>query len=71
MVAFNEESAIYKGEMTKDITKMSLLERDIWRNEVAIKTKKYLFSIGQPLVYRREDGSVIAEYADGKIEIIR
>jgi hypothetical protein len=55
--------------MTKSPFLMTAEEREEWEVLMQAKTRAYLFSIGQPLVYIR-DGQMIAEYADGKIEIL-
>lgn len=57
--------------MTKDPFYMTEEELAEWELECAADARKYLFSIGQPLVYRREDGHTVAEYKDGRIEIVR
>lgn len=65
------DDVVFKiGRMTKDLRRMTMEERDQWQKEAAIRAKDYLFSIGQPLVYKR-DGHVIAEYKDGRVEIVR
>jgi hypothetical protein len=65
------DEVVFKiGRMTKDPRRMTKEERDQWQIEAARRAKDYLFSIGQPLVYKR-DGHVIAEYNDGRVEIVR
>lgn len=59
------------GTMTKDPFDMTEEELAEWEQECADDARKYLFSIGQPLVYRREDGHTVAEYKDGRVEIVR
>lgn len=66
-----EEIKYQVGTMTKDPVDMDESELAEWEKECAEDARKYLFSIGQPLVYRREDGHTVAEYEDGRIEIIR
>lgn len=60
----------YRGEMTKNVLEMNLAERQEWKKEINQKIRTYLFSINMPLVHRI-DGKVVAEFADGRIEIIR
>jgi hypothetical protein len=60
----------YQGTMTKRIIDMTPSEREAYYQNAAIKVRERLFSIGQPLVHEK-NGQVIAEYANGKIEIIR
>jgi hypothetical protein len=60
----------YRGEMTKPIVDMTFEEREEWKKEVNKKIRTYLFSINMPLVHKI-DGKVVAEFADGRIEIIR
>ncbi len=62
-----DEDLIRKGTMTKNPIHMTPEELEAWKKERDIHTRQYLFSIGQPLVYRK-DGKIIAEYADGTIE---
>jgi hypothetical protein len=71
----NEESNIvaftgYRGEMTKNVLEMDFAERQEWKKEINQKIRTYLFSINMPLVHKI-DGKVVAEFADGRIEIIR
>ena len=63
------EQLVKKGTMTKSPFLMTAEEREEWEVRMQAKTRAYLFSIGQPLVYKR-DGQMIAEYANGNIEII-
>lgn len=60
----------YRGTMTKRIIDMTPAERAAYYQAAAIQAKEYLFSIGQPWVHEK-NGQVVAEYADGRIEIIR
>ncbi|AYD48781.1 hypothetical protein [Arachidicoccus soli] len=62
-----DEDLITKGMMTKNPIRMTPEELEAWKKERDIYVRQYLFSIGQPLVYRK-DGKIIAEYADGRIE---
>ncbi len=59
----------YHGEMPKPIYSMTANERKAYYEAAAIKTREYLFSIGQSLVYRK-NGRMIAESADGSIEVL-
>jgi hypothetical protein len=60
----------YRGEMTKPIIDMTLEERQLWKKEINQKIRKTLFEINMPFVHQI-DGNIVAEYADGRIEIIR
>ena len=60
----------YRGEMTKPIIDMTLEERQVWKQEINQKIRKTLFAINMPFVHEI-DGKVVAELADGTIEIIR
>ena len=60
----------YRGEMTKPIIDMTLEERHVWEQEINQKIRKTLFAINMPFVHKI-DGKVVAELADGTIEIIR
>jgi len=48
---------------------MTPAERNDWELRMQAEAEAYLFSIGQPLVYEKE-GLMIAEYADGNIQIL-
>ena len=41
-----------------------------WRVQKQAEARAFLFWIGQPPVYEK-DGGMIAEYADGRIELVR
>lgn len=60
---------IHEGTMVKRIIDMTPQEREVYYKAVALKAKERLFAIGQPWVYEK-NGQVLAEYADGRIEII-
>ena len=60
----------YQGTMTKRIIDMSPSERAAYYQAAALKARERLSSIGQPLVHEK-NGQVVAEYANGKIEVIR
>jgi hypothetical protein len=60
----------YRGTMTKNISEMTPEEYKVWQIEVNNEAKRTLFAKNMPLV-RTQDGRVIAEYPDGRIEIIR
>lgn len=64
------EIATYRGRLEKSIAQMTHNERVEHYKIAAIRTREFLFSIGQPLVHQK-DGHLVAEYADGKITIIR
>lgn len=51
-----EEIKYQVGTMTKDPFDTDGEELAVWEQECADDARKYLFSIGQPLVHRREDG---------------
>jgi hypothetical protein len=56
--------------LKKPIYEMTLQEREEFYKDMAMKTKAYLFSIGQPFVFEKE-GKILAEYADGTIKVVR
>ena len=58
------------GTMVKDPRDMTDTERAVWQKQCASDARDYLFSIGQPLVYRETNGQLVAEYANGRVEII-
>lgn len=60
----------YKGTMKKDIAEMTPDEYKAWQFAANIEIKRFLFAKNMPLVHKK-DGHVVAEYADGRIEIIR
>ena len=60
----------YRGEMTKPIIDMTYEERQTWKREINQKIRKTLFAINMPFVHKI-DGKIVAELADGTIEIIR
>lgn len=60
-----------QGRMIKDPRTMQPEEQAEWQRQCAQHAREYLFSIGQPLVYRRSDGHTVAEYADGRITVVR
>ncbi len=64
------EDLVKKGEMIKAPWDMTEVEREAWYKHNQIKAENYLFSIGQPLVYQK-GSEIIAEYADGKTEVVR
>jgi hypothetical protein len=68
--SMSDEVVFKVGRMTKDPRSMTREERIEWQKETAKRTRDYLFSIGQPLVYKR-DGRVVAEHKDGRVQIIR
>ena len=59
------------GTLKKTIEEMSEVEYEEWEKSIQTDAKEYLFSIGQPLVYIREDGRTVAEHKNGTIEIVR
>lgn len=64
-----EEALVKKGVMKKKPLDMTEQERTEWEKNAFERARDYLFSIGQPLVYRK-NGQMIAEYADGRIKKI-
>jgi predicted AAA+ superfamily ATPase len=67
----NQDIEFKTGKMTKDPRSMSDEERREWERRCAENARNYLFSIGQPLVYKQKDGRTVAEYKDGRIQVIR
>lgn len=59
-----------KGSMGKSVFEMSESEFHIWQENNKKNARKYLFSIGQPLVYFKNNKPV-AEFEDGRIDIIK
>ena len=70
MLEIPEEELLRKGKMTKSPFDMTFAEEKAWRIEKQAEARAFLFSIGQPLVYKK-DGVMISEYADGRIKPIR
>ena len=64
------EIATYQGKLKKSIAQMTLKEQKEHYEFAKIRTREYLFSIGQPVV-RQEDDCIVAEYADGKIVVVK
>jgi hypothetical protein len=64
-----EDQLFRKGIMTKDPFDMTPEEEKQWQIEAQERAKVRIFAAGQPLVYEK-NGQMIAEYANGKIEII-
>ncbi len=60
----------YRGEMTKNVLEMNSLELDKWEKETNQKVKDNLFAINMPFVHTL-NGKIVAELADGTIEVIR
>ncbi|GAB3913305.1 hypothetical protein GCM10028803_57280 [Larkinella knui] len=59
------------GKMVKDPRTMTPEERSLWQKQCTENAREYLFSIGQPLVYKRPDGHVVAEHKDGRVLVIQ
>ncbi len=70
MTDIPDDQLVKKGKMIKAPWKMTSTERDKWESKMQVEAKEYLFSIGQPLVYEK-NGHMIAEYADGRVKVIR
>jgi len=68
-IAQVEENVLKTGKMNKSPLTMSADELKRWKKSMGADIRAYLFSIGQPLVYRKK-GKMVAEYPDGKIELI-
>ena len=66
-----QEISYKQGQMVKDPRSMTDAERAKWQRQCASNAREYLFSIGQPLVYKRQDGHTVAEHKDGTVDIIR
>ena len=65
-----EEIQFKIGSRTNDPRSMTSEERSHWQQQLIANVRDYLFSIGQPLVYKR-DGHVVAEHKDGRLQVIR
>lgn len=59
------------GKMTKKPGDMKPEERLNWQKQIAQNARNYLFSIGQPVVYKRHDGHIVAEHKDGRVLILQ
>ncbi|WP_158798860.1 hypothetical protein [Pedobacter sp. L105] len=68
-VNISDEAFLKKGRMKKSPFEMKAEELKTWEKKEKAYVRNYLFSVGQPLVYLKE-GSMVAEYADGRIELI-
>ncbi|MFC0515259.1 hypothetical protein ACFFGT_13655 [Mucilaginibacter angelicae] len=64
------DSILKKGKMTRKPWLMTPTERADWLIKMQNEAKEYLFSIGQPLVYKK-DGHFLAEYADGSTKVLK
>ena len=65
-IMIKEEDILKKGMKQDDFFQMTDEGKKQWKEQFVARTKAYLFSIGQPLVYEK-DGKMIAEYEDGKV----
>ena len=63
------ELPIKKGKKPANFDQMTTEEYKDWERRMQKEAETYLFSIGQPLVYKK-NGQYIAEYADGSIKIL-
>ncbi len=70
MIDIPEDQLIKKGKMVKAPWTMTASEKQQWELRRQTETREYLFSIGQPLVYKK-NGHMIAEYGDGSVKVIR
>ena len=68
-VVIPDEQFIKRGRMKKSPLLMNPAELKAWKEQEAAYVRNYLFSIGQPLVYRK-DGVMVVEYADGRIKTL-
>lgn len=64
------ELPIKRGKLPANFDDMTIEEINAWQKVMKKEAEEYLFSIGQPLVYKK-DGHMIAEHADGSVYIIR
>lgn len=62
-----DENLVKKGKMKKEPWDMSPGEKKVWKKNMRDEIRSRLFSIGQPLVYYKNN-RMIAEYSDGRIE---
>lgn len=65
-IDISDEEIIKVGRMEKSPFDMTAAELEAWRIQERAHVREYLFSIGQPLVYKK-DGVMIAEYSDGTV----
>jgi len=63
----NDEPFIKRGRMTKSPLEMKPEELKIWEQKEQAFVRNHLFSIGQPLVYKK-NGVMVVEFADGRTE---
>ncbi|HLR50120.1 MAG TPA: hypothetical protein VK076_06075 [Candidatus Sphingobacterium stercoripullorum] len=67
---FTNRELVRKGELEKPLYEMTEAEKEQWYKEIPEKVRAYLFSIGQPLVYKNEKGEYIAEHSDGRVQVL-
>jgi hypothetical protein len=63
----DDEYFIKRGRMTKSPLEMLSQELKIWEQKEQAFVREHLFSMGQPLVYKK-NGVMVIEFADGKTE---
>jgi hypothetical protein len=63
-----EENFRKKGRWNKSPFNMVPDELKAWEYQEEANVRNDLFSISQPLIYKRHDGILIAEFADGIIK---
>jgi hypothetical protein len=63
----DDERLIKRGRMTKSPLEMKPEELKIWEQKEQTFVRNHLFSIGQPLVYKK-NGVMVVEFADGRTE---
>ena len=69
MNVISDTVAFKKGSMTKLPSEMSASELKTWQEQGEKEIRAYLFSINQPLIYRK-NGFLVAEYRNGGIEVL-
>jgi len=65
----SDEMLVKRGKMEKSPLQMNPGEFRKWQKDMTIGIRDYLFSIGQPLIYKKE-GRFVAEYANGYIKFL-
>lgn len=69
MNVISDTVAFKRGSMTRLPSEMSASELKMWQEQGEKEIREYLFSINQPLIYRK-NGVLVAEYKDGCIEAL-
>jgi len=68
---FTDGELVKTGRLKKPVAKMTDAEFKEWQAWSAEEVRKKLFAIGQPVIYKNGEGRRVAEYSDGRIEIVR